>query len=319
MTAKRKAPAGGVGSNQYQTVGASRARPASGRVACFAGTLDAVDATDQFVAGLVEHEGHRCPSCEDLLDPADAEVAVYECGMCGPFRSDESNRCPQCNKFGSKTASTSCPNCEEAFEDGGTGDQVTYWTHPDEPGETFDSIDEARDYDRTREERAERAAVNAAEAEARRERHLTEREARIRAVYDSTAPLRAAPVEKLALVPAELRVGLFGEDDDEADWKMELLASRSYTVTPAEAFTLVGLEPIQDRDPATGRRLDWDTALVRYNEGYDRYLARCAELGVPSLFDHDPDGAPTWQLESSRFGVDTSKLIEASVRIVTRP
>ena len=40
MTSKRRPPVGGIGSNQHQTVGASRATPATGRVASFHASSD---------------------------------------------------------------------------------------------------------------------------------------------------------------------------------------------------------------------------------------------------------------------------------------
>lgn len=51
MTAKRKAR-GGVGSNQYQTVGASRATATSARVAAFSGTMERMQPSDVRLARL---------------------------------------------------------------------------------------------------------------------------------------------------------------------------------------------------------------------------------------------------------------------------
>lgn len=66
--------------------------------------------------------GQRCPGCDKLFDPADA-VPVYECGTCGTtfgrYESSDgdSNRCPDCNRFGAKLHD-GCPDgCADEPED----------------------------------------------------------------------------------------------------------------------------------------------------------------------------------------------------------
>ena len=64
----------------------------------------------------------RCASCgEEFRDGgADQDQGpLYECGSCGATFSlagstdGESNRCPECNRFGRKLAELSCPACED--------------------------------------------------------------------------------------------------------------------------------------------------------------------------------------------------------------
>jgi DNA-directed RNA polymerase subunit RPC12/RpoP len=62
--------------------------------------------------------GFGCTSCDWAAeDDADCEPK-YECGSCGTefLRSEssdgDSNRCPDCNKFGSKLY-LACPECED--------------------------------------------------------------------------------------------------------------------------------------------------------------------------------------------------------------
>ena len=59
----------------------------------------------------------RCASCgvELTEDEADqGQGPLYACGQCGsPFSAaSDSNRCPDCNRFGRKLAELSCPACE---------------------------------------------------------------------------------------------------------------------------------------------------------------------------------------------------------------
>jgi DNA-directed RNA polymerase subunit RPC12/RpoP len=64
----------------------------------------------------------RCAGCDAEFTDADADQgqgALYECGECGsPFSrgnsaDGDSNRCPECNHFGSKLAEFACPECNE--------------------------------------------------------------------------------------------------------------------------------------------------------------------------------------------------------------
>ena len=64
----------------------------------------------------------RCEGCEAEFTDEDADQGqgpLYECGECGTqFTRDnsadgDSNRCPDCNKFGAKMADLACPECGE--------------------------------------------------------------------------------------------------------------------------------------------------------------------------------------------------------------
>ena len=306
MAAKRRTPAGGVGSNQYQTVGTSRARAASGRVACFAGTLDAVDATDQFVAGLVEHEGHRCEHCQQMFDPGDEGAATYECDNCGTFVGDEGNKCPSCNRFARKASDASCPHCNEGLDD--LGEPVTVWQHPDEPEVTFASIDEARAWDADREAR-EAARVARAEIAAQAERELEdETEAEEAAAYESFAPFRNATPDQLARVPESVREFITqSERAQRRDARGAILMVR-----PNEALSMVGVAPISlvdDQDDYLPR----DEMRVICQAAYADYQARCTELGLPDLFA--PHGANAWRaLENARIEPVRADLLTHAVR-----
>ncbi|MGR3295848.1 MAG: hypothetical protein ACUZ8A_06440 [Candidatus Bathyanammoxibius sp.] len=61
---------------------------------------------------------YKCTDCGDIAAESSEEV-LYECGNCGPFtrsNSDDgdSNRCPQCHKFGAKVADEACESCQAA-------------------------------------------------------------------------------------------------------------------------------------------------------------------------------------------------------------
>ena len=63
-------------------------------------------------------KAYKCTDCGEIAAESSEEV-LYECGNCGPFiRSNsadgDSNRCPQCNKFGAKLADEACESCEAA-------------------------------------------------------------------------------------------------------------------------------------------------------------------------------------------------------------
>ncbi len=61
---------------------------------------------------------YKCTDCGDIAAEASEEV-LYDCGNDGPFiRSNsadgDSNRCPECNKFGAKVADEACGSCQAA-------------------------------------------------------------------------------------------------------------------------------------------------------------------------------------------------------------
>lgn len=62
-------------------------------------------------------DGYVCQECGDVFPESEVyEEPLYECDSDGPFtygEADESNRCPVCNKFGSKIADIGCPNCQQ--------------------------------------------------------------------------------------------------------------------------------------------------------------------------------------------------------------
>ena len=63
-------------------------------------------------SGYTEMLAFFCAGCEQIIEEPEP---LYECGSCGTtfVRSGSSdgssNRCPDCNKFGSKQADTACP------------------------------------------------------------------------------------------------------------------------------------------------------------------------------------------------------------------
>ncbi|MGO9205482.1 MAG: hypothetical protein ACLQBX_04680 [Candidatus Limnocylindrales bacterium] len=73
----------------------------------------------------------RCASCGEKFTDRDADQGqgpLYECGSCGATFSlagsadGESNRCPECKRFGRKLAELPCPACEDgALEPVGPG------------------------------------------------------------------------------------------------------------------------------------------------------------------------------------------------------
>ena len=58
-----------------------------------------------------------CDACEEFVHESDVDSPLYECGGCGERYTREnsadgdSNRCPDCNKFGAKVADYGCPEC----------------------------------------------------------------------------------------------------------------------------------------------------------------------------------------------------------------
>jgi DNA-directed RNA polymerase subunit RPC12/RpoP len=61
----------------------------------------------------------KCGNCEETFEDDTEAEPLYECGDCGNrFTSGtsadgEGNRCPDCNKFGSKVTDLGCPSCNE--------------------------------------------------------------------------------------------------------------------------------------------------------------------------------------------------------------
>jgi len=60
----------------------------------------------------------ECQACEHQFNDGDEGGPLYECSSCGTefTREDsadgDSNRCPNCNKFGAKVADLTCPECQ---------------------------------------------------------------------------------------------------------------------------------------------------------------------------------------------------------------
>jgi DNA-directed RNA polymerase subunit RPC12/RpoP len=60
--------------------------------------------------------------CEDCQEAVDEPDTRYECGNCGAefgYQDIDSNRCPDCGKFASKTSDNACPTCGEELQSGG--------------------------------------------------------------------------------------------------------------------------------------------------------------------------------------------------------
>jgi hypothetical protein len=83
---------------------------------------EAARARAAWLAANPEAIAWRCGGCEAEFTDADADQgqgALYECGECGnPFSrgnsaDGDSNRCPDCNRFGAKLAEFACPDCNE--------------------------------------------------------------------------------------------------------------------------------------------------------------------------------------------------------------
>lgn len=79
-------------------------------------------ARDAWIAANPDAIAWRCASCEVEFTDADADQGqggLYECGECGSTFSrgnsadGDSNRCPDCNRFGAKLADLACPECGE--------------------------------------------------------------------------------------------------------------------------------------------------------------------------------------------------------------
>lgn len=75
-----------------------------------------------WIAANPDAIAYRCASCGEEFTGEGADQGqgpLYECGECGsPFTRDgsadgDSNRCPDCNKFGGKLADLACPECGE--------------------------------------------------------------------------------------------------------------------------------------------------------------------------------------------------------------
>jgi len=61
---------------------------------------------------------YECQACDHQFNDGDEGGPLYECSGCGTSftREDsadgDSNRCPNCNKFGAKVADLTCPMCQ---------------------------------------------------------------------------------------------------------------------------------------------------------------------------------------------------------------
>ena len=64
-------------------------------------------------------EGYQCNQCHEVFDEDMSDSPIYECGQCTTRYNREgsadgdSNRCPDCNKFGAKVHERACPECGE--------------------------------------------------------------------------------------------------------------------------------------------------------------------------------------------------------------
>jgi DNA-directed RNA polymerase subunit RPC12/RpoP len=79
------------------------------------------DSYSRYEEEIDEEERYFCASCEVGYEEDQTET-VYECGSCGTTftRADsadgDSNRCPDCNKFGAKSGERACSECGETVE-----------------------------------------------------------------------------------------------------------------------------------------------------------------------------------------------------------
>lgn len=88
-----------------------------------------------------------CPHCDEEVDAYDLGPAAYECGTCGSqFTSDESNRCPDCNRFAAKLADASCPECDEPIG-GEYGEAEEREVYRSADGQVHNTADEAVAWD----------------------------------------------------------------------------------------------------------------------------------------------------------------------------
>jgi DNA-directed RNA polymerase subunit RPC12/RpoP len=83
---------------------------------------DAARVRAAWLAANPEAIAWRCASCGEEFTDGDADQGqgpLYECDSCGAKFSlagsadGDSNRCPECNRFGRKLAELSCPACED--------------------------------------------------------------------------------------------------------------------------------------------------------------------------------------------------------------
>ena len=85
-----------------------------------------IDRTAALTITLLVESGMVCSSCEWASESDEDCENKYECGSCGTefLRSEssdgDSNRCPNCNKFGA-VLYTACPECGDEV---GPGDVI---------------------------------------------------------------------------------------------------------------------------------------------------------------------------------------------------
>lgn len=66
-----------------------------------------------------DDEVWACGMCEEHIEVGDVDSPLYGCNDCGNSYTRDgsmdgsSNRCPDCNKFGSKLSDYGCPECGE--------------------------------------------------------------------------------------------------------------------------------------------------------------------------------------------------------------
>lgn len=88
--------------------------------------------------------GWKCTSCE-AVTTEDSDTPLYECDDDGPFAGDEGNRCPQCNKFASRSEDGNA--CEECNEGALEPVEVRHCTNCDTTFEVGDEDDHEHDDD----------------------------------------------------------------------------------------------------------------------------------------------------------------------------
>jgi hypothetical protein len=127
-------------------------------------TRETLEADDALVPAL------RCPDCTEIFPEDEELLAIYEC--CTEYTREgsadgESNRCPICNKFGSKTGSYALPcGCGvpleeiEAVEDE-DGILVEIDAYIESGGATAAAINEKEEEEREQHEAERKAALKA--------------------------------------------------------------------------------------------------------------------------------------------------------------
>ena len=305
---KRRPTGGGPGTNQYGVKGQAARRATSGRVAAFDGSMVAATA-GAYQDRLVEHEGHECGQCGRHFETGEIGPAAYRCEHCGStFASDEGSKC-DCGKRASREAKRSCPHCQEPIEDDVELAVVHYWTHPDDPGEAFASVDAAIAWDDGRDERARLAAEAEARTRAQIDGILAAGAAENERLAGLAAPLDDLTPDELAALPACLQRWM-----EHPDWyRRQEIRHAAWSPHPNELLALVGVAPL-DVTNDDGSRKPWEETGPEFDRKLAAYRVRCEELGLPDLFG--PSGRSV--IESSGLHVDRDGFLRHVLRVVGR-